>query len=294
MREFNERNATEAVLARLEGCPDPRLKQIMTSVVRHLHAIVREVEPTFDEWMLAIAFLTRTGQMCDDRRQEWILLSDTLGVSMLVDAINHRVPEGVTASTVLGPFYAQGAPFLPLGGSISKDGKGVPCVVSGRVLDQVGRGVERAILDVWQTSEDGFYDTQQPGVQPEGNLRGKFRTDAEGRFHFVTVKPCSYPIPTDGPVGQLLTALDRHPYRPAHIHFIISAEGYEPVTTHIFVEGDPYLQSDAVFGVKESLIEPFRENRSTEEAARYGVTAPFWTVRHDFTLKHAALSHAAA
>lgn len=284
MLDFNETNATEAVLARMDGCADPRLKQIMASIVSHLHAVVRETEPTMAEWMQAIRFLTAVGQMCDARRQEWILLSDTLGVSMLVDAINNRKPSGATESTVLGPFHVEGAPERALGDSISLDAKGEPCVVRGRVVDTGGRPIPGARLDVWQTSADGFYDVQQPGVQPEMNLRGVFRADGHGRFWFRTVKPSAYPIPTDGPVGQLLTALGRHPYRPAHIHFIVSADGYAPVTTHIFVAGGDYLESDAVFGVKQSLVEPFRQVTDADEAARYGVSAPFHFAEHEFGL----------
>ncbi|MFO1067719.1 MAG: intradiol ring-cleavage dioxygenase [Geminicoccaceae bacterium] len=293
MSFFSEAGSEAAVIARLAECRDPRLKQVVASAVRHLHAFVKDVEPTMDEWMTAISFLTRTGQMCDDRRQEWILLSDVLGVSMLVETINHRATGGATEQTVLGPFHVAGAPVLPHGSNICRDGKGTPCVVRGRVLGTDGRPVAHAILDVWQTSEDGFYDIQQPGVQPEGNLRGKFATDADGRYWFVTVKPCSYPIPTDGPVGDLLRGMGRHPFRPAHIHLIVGADGYEPVTTHIFVKGDPYLESDAVFGVKESLVREFVEVTDPAEAARLGVEAPFWTTEFDVRLKPAAVRQAA-
>jgi protocatechuate 3,4-dioxygenase beta subunit len=207
---------------------------------------------------------------------------------MLVDAINNRKPSGATESTVLGPFHVAGAPERALGDSISLDAKGEPCVVRGRVVDTAGRPVPGAKLDVWQTSADGFYDVQQPGVQPEMNLRGIFHAGADGRFWFRTVKPCAYPIPTDGPVGQLLRALGRHPYRPAHIHFIVSAEGFDPVTTHIFVAGGDYLDSDAVFGVKASLVEPFRLVSDPAEAAGYRVAAPFHLVEHEFGLARTA------
>ncbi|MGH6943057.1 MAG: intradiol ring-cleavage dioxygenase, partial [Geminicoccaceae bacterium] len=286
-REFNEHNATEAVIARLADCRDPRLKQVMSSIVKHLHAVAREVEPTFEEWMMAIRFLTETGQICDETRQEFILLSDTLGLSMLVDAINHRNASGVTESTVLGPFHVEGAAALEHGADICKDGKGEPTVVIGRVLDPAGRPIAGALLDVWQTNALGLYDVQQPGVQPAMNLRGKFQSDADGGFWFKTVKPASYPIPTDGPVGRLLASLGRHPYRPAHIHFIVTADGFLGVTTHLFVDGDPYLGSDAVFGVKESLVVPFVRQESPSQAEAYGVRAPFYTVRHDFRLEPA-------
>jgi catechol 1,2-dioxygenase len=283
MRDFNETTATAAVIERLSESRDPRLKEIMTSVITHLHAVVREVEPTQEEWMAAIEFLTATGQKCDDKRQEFILLSDTLGVSMLVDAINNRKPSGATESTVLGPFYVAGAPKLEMGDTISKDGKGDPAYVSGRVLDPEGKPIKGALLDVWQTSSDGFYNTQDPN-QPEMNLRGLFETGADGKFFFRTVKPSSYPIPTDGPVGKMLTALGRHPMRPAHIHFIVGAPGFEPVTTHIFVAGDTYLDSDAVFGVKDSLIEPFEVHDDAKRAKELGLRNPFYTAEHDFTL----------
>jgi catechol 1,2-dioxygenase len=283
MRTFTESASVEAVLERMANCRDPRLKEIMASLVTHLHGFVKEVEPTFDEWLAAIQFLTRTGQICDDKRQEFILLSDTLGVSMLVDAINHRKPSGATESTVLGPFHVAHAPVMQMGDSISRDQKGEPLVMSGRVVDQRGVPIHGALLDVWQASADGFYDIQDER-QPSMNLRGLFRTGEDGRYFFRTVKPSSYPIPTDGPVGAMLTALGRHPMRPAHVHFIISADGCEPLTTHLFVAGDPYLESDAVFGVKDSLIVPFVRHDDQTEAALAGVASPFYTAEHEFVL----------
>lgn len=294
MRDYQEATSTEAVIERLANCQDERLKQVMAAATRHLHAFVREVRPTMDEWAAAIGFLTRTGQICNEARQEWILFSDIMGVSSLVDVVNNPTDDRVTESTVLGPFHVAGAPHLPHGANICLDGRGRPCVVTGRVLDVEGRPVAGALLDVWQTTEDGWYDVQQPDIQPAGNLRGKFQTDAEGRFWFVTVKPASYPIPNDGPVGALLRQLGRHPYRPAHIHFIISAPGYATKTTHIFAEDDPYLDSDAVFGVKSTLIEVFHEINDPAEAARYGVTAPFWQVSHEFHLAGGAAAAKAA
>ena len=283
MRDFNEVTATAAVIERMANCSDQRLKQIMTSVITHLHAIVREVEPTFEEWAFAIDFLTRTGKICDDKRQEFILLSDTLGVSMLVDAINHRRTAAATESTVLGPFHVSGAPRLQMGDSISLDGKGDPLYMSGRVVDESGQPIDGALLDVWQTSFDGFYDVQD-ARQPAMNLRGQFTTGADGRYFFRSVKPASYPIPSDGTVGTMLAALGRHPMRPAHVHFIVSASGYKPVTTHVFVDGDPYLDSDAVFGVKESLIVPFVHHDDASAAERLGLGNPFYTAEYDFVL----------
>lgn len=281
-----ETNITERVLRSLEQTPDPRLKTIMTSLIRHLHAFIREVELTEAEWFQAIQFLTRVGQMCDDKRQEFILLSDTLGVSMLVDAINHRAVGNATESTVLGPFYRPGAPELPPGASISRDGRGEPAVITGRVLSTSGTPLANALLDVWEGADNGLYEQQDPN-QPDMNLRGRFRTDVQGRYKIVAIKPVSYPIPDDGPVGEMLRALGRHPYRPAHIHFIVSADGHVPVTTHLFARGDPYLDSDAVFGTKDSLVVDFIRHDSAEEAARHGVKAPFYIAEYDFVLKRA-------
>jgi len=287
MRDFNEFTATRAVIERMANCRDERLRQIMTSVVTHLHAIVREVEPTFEEWAFAIDFLTRTGQICDDKRQEFILLSDTLGVSMLVDAINHRRNSAATESTVLGPFHVSGAPHLRMGDSISRDNQGEPLHMSGKVADESGTPVGGALLDVWQTSHDGFYDVQD-SRQPAMNLRGQFTTGADGRYWFRSVKPSSYPIPSDGTVGSMLSALGRHPMRPAHVHFIVTAPGFQAVTTHVFVEGDPYLDSDAVFGVKESLIVPFVLRDDAASAERIGLGNPFYTAEYDFVLAKTA------
>jgi protocatechuate 3,4-dioxygenase beta subunit len=284
MSNNTEEQITENVLESMAHTPNPRLKAVMTSLITHLHAFIREVEPSQEEWALGIQFLTRTGQMCDDKRQEFILLSDTTGVTMLVDAINHRVADGATESTIFGPFYREGARELPMGASISQDGRGEPAVVNGRVLSTDGTPIPNALLDIWETNENGLYEQQDP-EQPDMNLRGKFRTDSEGRYCFVAIKPVSYPIPDDGPVGQMLRAVGRHPYRPAHIHLLISAEGFAPLTTHLFVSGDQYLDSDAVFGTKDSLVVDFVRHDSAEEAARYHVTAPFYTVEYDFALR---------
>ena len=280
----NEEQITRNVLDSMANTPNPRLKQVMTSLIIHLHTFIREVELSQEEWALGIQFLTRAGQICDEKRQEFILLSDITGTSMLVDAINHRLSEGATESTVFGPFYREGAPELPMGATISQDGRGEPAVVTGHVRSTNGTPIAGALLDVWETDENGLYEQQDP-EQPDMNLRGKFRTDHEGRYFFVGIKPVSYAIPDDGPVGQLLRALSRHPFRPAHIHLLVSADGFMSVTTHLFVKGDPYLDSDAVFGTKDSLVVDFIRHTSEEEAARYHVTAPFYTVHFDFVLK---------
>jgi hydroxyquinol 1,2-dioxygenase len=255
--------------------PDPRLRELLTGLVRHLHAFVRETEPTMAEWERAIEFLTATGQKCDDERQEFILLSDVLGVSMLVETINNRTSGGSTESTVLGPFHVVKSPRRELGDNIDLVGTGTPCVVKGRVLSADGTPLPGAELDVWQASDQGFYDVQQPGMQPRANGRGLFTAGADGAFWFRTVVPSHYPIPTDGPVGTLLDATRRHPYRPAHIHFIVTAPGHRPLTTHIFVAGSQYIESDAVFAVKKSLITEFTAADDPEQMAQYGLDRPF-------------------
>ena len=284
-----EDDITNETLRRFEGTPDPRLREIMLSLTRHLHGFVKEVQLTEAEWFEAIKFLTATGQMCDANRQEFILLSDTMGVSMVVDLINHRKPAGATESTVFGPFHRPGAATLPMGGNIATDDAagGVPCVVFGRVADTSGRPIENALLDVWQANSEGFYDSQLE--DPEKlRMRGFFRTGADGNYWFRTSRPVHYPIPTDGPVGRMLQATNRHPNRPAHVHFVVSADGFEPVTTHVFDSIDPYLKSDAVFGVKDSLIVDFGNHEPGDELGRrFGMDTPFVTAEYDFVLKPA-------
>jgi len=292
-RNKTEDDITAEVLARFSATEDPRLRRIMLSLINHLHAFVKEVELTEAEWFQAIEILTEAGKMCSDKRQEFILFSDTLGVSMVVDLIDHRKPEGATESTVFGPFHRLGAPEMPAGGNIAhKDQKGVPAVISGRVLDLDGRPVAGAVLDVWQTQSNGLYDSQDQSLDGL-HMRGKFRSDAEGRYLIRTVQPVNYPIPSDGPVGAMLKATGRHPWRPAHIHFVVSADGYEPVTTHIFDRTDPYLASDAVFAVKDSLICDFVRHETPEpEASRLGIAPPYYTAEFDFRLTPSAKARA--
>jgi catechol 1,2-dioxygenase len=292
-RNKTEDDITAEVLARFSATQDPRLRQIMLSLIGHLHAFVKEVQLTEAEWFQAIEILTEAGKMCSDKRQEFILFSDTLGVSMVVDLLDHRKPDGATESTVFGPFHRLGAPELPAGGNIAdRDHTGTPALVSGRVLDLDGNPVAGAVLDVWQAQTNGLYDSQDQALDGL-HMRGKFRSDAEGRYLIRTVLPVNYPIPSDGPVGAMLKATGRHPWRPAHIHFVVSAEGYEPVTTHIFDRTDPYLQSDAVFAVKDSLICDFvRHEEADPEARRAGVEPPFYVAHFDFRLTPSAAAQA--
>jgi hydroxyquinol 1,2-dioxygenase len=282
---FTEETSAQAVIARNAACPNPRLAQVMEVITRKLHEAVKEIEPSEAEWMQALQFLTATGQICNDWRQEWILFSDIMGVSMLVDAINHRKPDGGSENTVLGPFHVADAPEMPMGANICLDGKGEDMVVSGYVRDTQGRPLAGVRMDVWQANDEGFYDVQQKGIQPDFNLRGVFVTGADGHYWFKAVKPKFYPIPDDGPVGKLLAALGRHPYRPAHLHFIVQADGFQTLTTHIFDPNCPYITSDAVFGVKESLLANFRKVEDAAKSKAMGFAADwFWAVDFDFVL----------
>jgi protocatechuate 3,4-dioxygenase beta subunit len=247
---------TDDVICRMKGA-SPRMHEVMTLLIRHVHAFVREAALTQDEWRAGIDFLTRTGQMCSDSRQEFILLSDILGVSMLVDAVAHQsADKGITDSTVL------------------REEDGEPLVMRGRVADPSGKPIAGAMVEVWQTATNQLYDVQDEN-QPHGHLRATFRTDEHGKYEFRTILPVSYPIPDDGPAGQLLRALGRHPFRPAHVHFMISAPSYRKLVTHLFLKGDKYLDSDAVFGVKPSLVvQPVRQDGTL-------------TIAYDFTLARA-------
>lgn len=261
MDYFTEANSVETVNARMGDGISPRLREVMTSLVRHLHAFAKDIELRQEEWDLAIEFLTRTGQISSDERQEFILLSDVLGLSMLVDAMGNRRPVGATENTVFGPFHIIGAPVRKMGDSINLDGRGETCLFTGRVIDIHGEPIEGAKVDVWSDNVDGFYSVQQPDIQDKWNNRGIFITGKDGAYEFVGIKPVSYPIPDDGPVGQMLAALGRHPNRPAHMHFLITAPGFQTLVTHTFVGDDPWIGSDAVFGVKSTLVAPFEHVR---------------------------------
>jgi hydroxyquinol 1,2-dioxygenase len=284
-RPTTEDDITAEVLRRFEGIADPRLREIMQSLVQHMHGFLQEVQLTEAEWLKGIDFLTRTGHKSDDTRQEFILLSDTLGVSMITDLMSNRKPEGATESTVFGPFHREGAPERAYGDSIvGADRNGLPAVIGGRVLDMDGDPIAGAVLDVWQAAADGLYDVQDTSLA-EMNMRGKFRTGADGRYLVRTTRPVNYQIPFDGPVGEMIRATNRHAWRPAHVHFVVSAPGFQTVTTHIFDSQDPYLNEDAVFGVKSSLIVEFERHEAHDEATRaYGVEPPFYTCNFDFVL----------
>ena len=285
MSEYNEQTLMEAVIKSVAATPDPRLRQIMTSLVKHLHGFVRDVRLTSEEWLAGIQFLTAVGQKCDDKRQEFILLSDSLGVSMLVDLISYGKVGNATESDLLGPAWVEAAPELPLGSNLAKHpSDGEPCVITGSVASLDGAPLAGAVVDFWEADGDGFYDLQKPNGL---NLRARLRTDASGQFWFRAVRPVSYGIPTDGPVGAMLRATKRHNMRAAHVHFMISAPGHARLVTQLFVTGDQYLDSDAVFGVKESLVVDCERVETREEAAKYQVEAPFYRMHYDFVLKPA-------
>jgi len=287
MREFNEKSITQAVIDRLSQSDDPRFKRVMTSLVTHLHDFVRDVKLTEEEWMGAIQFLTDVGQTCTPKRQEFILLSDTLGVSVLVITLNHPAENGTAESTVLGPFYWEGAPELPRGSNLAVGVKGEPTFYSGRVLSADGRPLENALLDIWSGDGDGSYDMQIPG-ETGMKARGRIRTDAQGRYWFRSIRPTFYPVPTDGPVGRMLRKMGRHPNRPGHIHMIVSAANHRPVTTHLFVAGSEYLDSDAVFGMKESLVAQFDKHPPGVAPDGERIDVPYYTVNYDFKLRPAS------
>ncbi|MFC4948704.1 dioxygenase [Pseudonocardia sp. GCM10023141] len=285
---FSEARSVEVVAASFASTPDPRLRRVIVSLVRHLHEFIKDVQLTRAEWETAIRYLTETGRLCTDTRQEFILLSDVLGASMLVETINNRSDGVLTETTVEGPFHMVDSPPRELGARICGAAEGDPCLVEGTVTDAHGRPLPGASVDVWQADADGSYDVQQPDLAAEDNLRGLFTTDEQGRFWFRTIVPRYYPIPSDGTVGTLLQATSRHPNRPAHIHFEVSAPGMRTVTTHLFVDGSPYLDSDAVFGVKESLVREFPTIDDPARAAESGMPNPFRTVEFAVVLDRAS------
>jgi hydroxyquinol 1,2-dioxygenase len=282
-RNLADEELTQAVLASFERARSERFKVIAESLVRHLHGFATEVQLTEDEWLAAIDFLTRTGHITDDKRQEFILLSDVLGLSMLVVGMNNRRSPEATESTVFGPFFVEGSPAFENGDDIARGFSGEPCYMAGRVVDIASEPVAGARIEVWQADDDGFYDVQYEGLdEPRG--RGHLSTDAEGRFRFWSVKPEAYPIPADGPVGELLEAGGRGPMRPAHVHFMVTADGYQKLITHVFVAGDEHLDSDAVFGVRSNLIGPFEHHEAGEAPDGRTMDVPYWTMSYDLVL----------
>lgn len=290
VKDFGIDNMPEAVLEEYGAkTKDPRTREIMLSLITHLHSFVKDVKPTEEEWFKAIMFLTAVGHKCDDVRQEFILLSDTLGVSSLVDSINHDRSGVGTENTVLGPFYVPGSPEKKMGESIVQKSteKGETAVANGTVYDNNGQPIAGAVLDVWQSSSEGFYHMQDENM-PDFNLCGRFTTGEDGKYIFVTEKPAAYPIPTDGPVGDMLEACGRHPMRPGHLHFIITAPGYDRLVTHIFTNGDEYLDSDTVFATKSSLVGEYKETNDEALASELSIESPFLKVDFDFTLMPSA------
>lgn len=283
MEDYAVDELTNSVAAKVSAGPSARVSEVSAALVRHLHAFVKEVRLTQDEWEAGIAFLTAAGHMCDNRRQEFILLSDALGVSMLVDAINHGGDARATESTVFGPFYRPAAEF-PVGGDISGGLTGVPLFISGRVKDTDGSPIAGALVDVWHADDDGFYDVQIDRLEGRDAGRGLFRSDDQGRFFLWTVNPSAYPIPNDGPVGKMLDAQGRHPFRPAHVHFMIRADGFRKLVTHLFADGSDYIDSDVVFGVKQSLIQTFEDHDGGIAPDGRPMDGPWKSLDHDFVL----------
>ena len=286
-----EANLTDIARERWNNIPDPRLRAIMTSLVKHIHAFVRDIEPTEAEWATAIDWLTRTGKMSTDKRQEFILFSDVLGVSMLVDAINHRLATGATQTPVTGPFHIHGSPEFADGANMAEGAPGVPCFVSGFVRDLDGRPIEGAVLDVWQTDGEGLYEAQRDVDQPW--LRGVYHTKANGSFLIRTVTPIGYTIPMDGTVGELMQRTDISHYRPAHIHFLVEAPGYHRIITHLFQRGDQYLEADVVYGVKQQLIVDFNKRPAGTAPTGERLDTAFYEVNYNFVLQALAQTMAA-
>jgi protocatechuate 3,4-dioxygenase beta subunit len=282
MKAVNENSITEIALEQMAGTPNPRLRQIMASLVRHLHEFAREVDLTPEEWLEGIKFLTAVGQKCTAHRQEFILLSDTLGMSSLVNALHDRRATGAaTKSSLLGPFYREDAPMMELGESILRKTKGTEVVIYGRVVDSVGKGIPNALVQIWEPDETGYYDLQKMDPS-EMDLRGCFHADAEGRYFLRGLCPLGYLIPMDGPVGDMIRAQKRHGYRPAHIHFLIGAPGYRELVTALYVAGDDHIDSDTVFGVDESLITKVNKNDPESPFPKLP------SIRFDFRLAAAA------
>lgn len=282
MQDLTDENITPNVIINNSNAP-PRLKFTLSSLVTHLHDFARETRLTTEEWMAGIEFLTAAGEMCSDTRQEFILLSDILGLSTLVESINHPKPPGATEGTVLGPFHTHDAKEKELGESIASPGKGEVCLVRGTVRDMQGNAIVGAKIDIWETDDTGHYDTQYDG-RAGPDCRGIITSDKSGKFWFKAVKPVPYPIPLDGPTGVLLRVCNRHGYRPSHMHFLITAPGYDTLVTALYTRGDPYEASDAVFGVKSSLVVDFTRIEDEKVLKAYGLQIGAWGLEYDFVL----------
>jgi len=292
MPYVTESNLTDIALERWSHIPDPRLREVMTVLIKHLHAFVREIEPTGPEWFAAIDWLTRVGKMCDEKRQEFILTSDVLGVSMLMDAINNRLASGATPSTVEGPFHIHDSPELADGANMAQGAPGIPCFVTGTVRDLDGKPIGGATMDLWQTDGEGLYEAQADAKG--AYMRGVYKTKPDGSYVVQTVAPIAYTIPMDGPVGELIHKTKISHMRPAHIHFAIAAPGYKPVVTHLFQKGDQYIDSDVVYGVKEPLIVDFVKKTGGKTPTGETLSSPFYEVKYDFVLQKAAQAQKAA
>lgn len=293
MAQLEAQDLAQAVVDRMADCKEPRFKELMSALVRHAHALVREVQLTPEEWMAAIQFLTATGKMCDEKRQEFILLSDTMGISMLVVAIEqakaaakHKPQPGEkppTEATVLGPFFWPGAPELENGADIGEGNPGTPAYYCGRVTDTAGRPIAGCVIDVWSGDGEGFYDMQK-GPDAGMALRARFRTDGEGNYSFWSIRPSFYPVPDDGPVGKMLHRLGRHPNRPGHMHTMLEAPGHEKLVTHLFVSDSPFIESDVVFGVRNSLVVDFQSHPAGKAPDGRAMKTPYHTCSYDFVL----------
>jgi protocatechuate 3,4-dioxygenase beta subunit len=286
MRDVTEETLTDAVLATIADDADPRFREIITALIRHLHGFAKDVELTKEEWGAAIEFLCRTGWKTTEKRNEFILLSDTLGLSTLTDMMSSRGDDGATDVSVLGPFYIEGAPMIENGGDLICANDGEATLVRGRVLSVSGDAIPGALLDVWQNAANGLYSNEDPD-QADDNLRARLHAGDDGNYSFTTIRPKPYTVPEDGPAGDMLGAMGRHPWRPAHLHFKVTAPGCTDLVTELYPDDDAYIDQDAVFGVRDSLVVNFQRIESQDEAARHGLTAPFLLVEYDFKLRSA-------
>ena len=286
MTKITKDTLTDVVLTTIADDTDARYREIMTALIRHMHGFVKDVDLSQEEWLAAIEFLYQTGQKTTRQRNEFILLSDTLGITSLIDLLSSQAAEGTTESSVLGPFYVEGAPMIDNGGDLIGQNSGNCGVVRGRVMTVDGTRIPGALLEIWQNASNGLYAVEDPD-QADDNLRCRLHADTEGAYSFTTIRPMPYTVPDDGPAGIMLHAMGRHPWRPAHIHFKVSADGYQDLVTELYPDDDRYIEEDAVFGVRDSLSVAFNRNGSNDDAKLYGLTAPFFDLTYDFVLRSA-------